>query len=313
MLVYCAPFDPTDWEADVDIPEDGAGDVMQPSWDGDAFTAIKSFGNQLIAFKRTRVWRVYGTNPGEYVFNEQYGGGMPFADTVAVDVDKVLGITDRGPVYYDGSAVQGFYQEYLEEIFRKRVNKSRLDKACACIWRNKYYVSLPVDGSSINNAVLVYDTLERTWLFRDDLNVEAFLPGETALYFTSSTTPGRVWLWHENSWETGECTAAPVKWVTPWNDVSYRAITKGPFDMYLLVEVKDKPVVLKFSIQTEKKIMTKKYFVEPVTFPNQYAKQKRLHFPGFGRRFRLIIESEENQPCWRIVGGIMVVAEVDRD
>lgn len=313
MLVYSAPFDPTDWEADTEIPEDGAGDVMQPSWDGDAFTAIRSFGNQLIAFKRTRVWRVYGTNPGEYVFNEQYGGGMPFAQTVAVDVDKVLGITDRGPVYYDGSAVQGFYQEYLEEIFRKRVNVSALPKACACIWKDKYYVSLPVDGSEINNAVLVYDTKERTWLFRDDLNVEAFLPGETALYFTSSTTPGRVWLWHENSWETGECMAKATRWISPWNDLSYRQITKGPFDVYMLAEVKDKPVTLKISIQTEKKTMTKKYIVFPVTHPDLNAKQKRLHFPGFGRRFRLIVESEAAQPCWRIVGGMLVVAEVDRD
>jgi len=313
MLVYSAPFDPTDWEADAEIPEDGAGDVMQPSWDGDAFTAIKSFGSQLIAFKRTRVWRVYGTNPGEYMFNEQYGGGVPYAQTIGVDVDKILALTDRGPVYYDGSAVQPFYQEYVEDIFHRRINKSAMDKACACMWRGKYYAALPVDGSEINNAVLVYDSQERTWLFRDDLSIESFLPGETALYFTSSTTPGQVWLWHENSWETGECTTAPALWISPWTELGYRQMTKGPWDCYLLVEVKEKPVTLRISVQTEKKTMTKKYIVWPVTDQHLGHKQKRIHFPGYGRRFRLIIESEEGSPCWRLIGGVMLVAEVDRD
>jgi hypothetical protein len=49
MLIYSAPFDPTDWEPNLEIPEDGAGDINQPSWDGDSFTALRAFGNQLIA------------------------------------------------------------------------------------------------------------------------------------------------------------------------------------------------------------------------------------------------------------------------
>lgn len=312
MLVYSAPYDPTNWEANADIPEDGAGDVLQPSWDGDAFTALKSFGSQLIAFKRTRVWRVYGTDPGEYAFKEQYGGGIPYASTIAVDVGKIYGITDQGPVYYDGTSVNKFYQEYLVEIF-KRANKAAMSQCCACLWRGKYYVALPVDGSTVNNAVLVYDSTEGTWLFRNDLCVESFLPGETQLYFTSSTTPGQVWLWRENSWETGTVTSAPLKWVTPWNDLNARSLTKGPFDLYILCEVKDKPVTLWFSIQTEKKTMRKKYVCFPVRDERSQHRQEKIHFPGYCRRFRLIIESEEGQGCWRLIGGIMAELEVDSD
>lgn len=311
-LAYSVPFDPTDWAQDVDIPEDGGGDIRQPSWDGDSFTALKAFGSQLIAFKRTRVWRVLGTDPGEYTFKEQYGGGAPYAATIAVDTYRILAITDYGPVVYDGNSVTDFNKTYVEKIF-ERVNRSCMDKACAVLWHGKYYVALPVDGSQINNAVLIYNTVEGSWLFRDDLHVESFLPGEHALYYTSSTTPGQVWLWRENSWDVGECTAAPAKWVTPWNELGYKQIEKGPFDVYLLCEVQTEPVTLYIMIQTEKKTMTREFHVEPITAPYASHKPKKLHFPGYCRRFRLIIESAPESPPWRLLNGIMVVPEIERD
>lgn len=311
-LVYSAPFDPEDWEANAEIPEDGAGQINQPSWDGDSFTSLKTFGSQLIAFKRTRVWRILGTDPGQYTFKEQYGGGAPYAATIAVDTERILAVTDYGPVYYNGSSVADFYKTYVEGIFT-RVNHDHMDKACACLWHGKYYVALPIDGSETNNCVLIYSTIEGTWLFRDDVKVQAFLPGEHALYYTSNTTPGQVWKWRENSWDIGECTTAPAKWVSPWNELGYKQIEKGPFDVYLLCEVKDQPVWLTFSIQTEKKTMSKRFPIFPVTDPERQAKQKKIHFPGFCRRFRIIIETDENSPPWRLVNGIMVVPEIERD
>jgi hypothetical protein len=55
MLMYSRPFDPTDWTqaGENEEPEDGAGDIQQPSWDGDSFRALRAFGNQLIALSRT--------------------------------------------------------------------------------------------------------------------------------------------------------------------------------------------------------------------------------------------------------------------
>lgn len=102
MLVYSAPFDPFDWSANVEIPEDGAGDILQPSWDGDSFTALMPFGSQLIALKRERVWRILGTDPGEYAFKEQYGGGAAFAGTVAVEGERMLMLGREGLLQYDG-------------------------------------------------------------------------------------------------------------------------------------------------------------------------------------------------------------------
>jgi hypothetical protein len=47
---------------------------------------------------------------------------------------------------------------------------------------------------------------------------------------------------------------------------------------------------------------------------NREHRQKRLHFGGAGRRFRIIIETEEgNTAPWRLVGGLQLVVETDPD
>jgi hypothetical protein len=311
MLVYSAPFDPTNWDEDVDFPEDGAGDIMQPSWDGDSFTALHAFGSQLIAFKRTRVWRILGTDPGEYAFKEQYGGGAPYHATIAVDAERIFMLTQQGLAVYDGLSVNPFRQEFAEGVFR-RMNKAKLDQACGCIWQDRYYLALPMETSIINNAVLIFNLKNNTWLLREDVSVEAFQPTEDALYFTSSTTPGKIWAWKEDSWLNGATTAA-CKWVSPWNDLGHQEIKKGGFDVYLLCEVKSSAATISLSIQTEKKTKTKSYTVQPLGEGQTEFRQKRLHFGGSGRRFRIIIESAASMPVWRLIGGIRIISETDPD
>lgn len=307
MLVYSSPFDPFNWQQNDEIPEDGAGDLKQPSWDGDSFTALTPFGDQLIALKRTRVWRIMGTNPGEYVFNEQYGGGTPYAKTVAVDGTRILMLNRDGVLQYNGESVGPYYQEFAQNIWA-RMNKDSLDEATACIWRNVYYLALPLDGAKANNAVLMYNTEEQTWLLRDDVSVESFLPTEEALYFTSSTTPGKVWQWKEDCQEALE--AQPMRWVSPWFDLNYKNMLKGGFTVYLTVETETE-ATLNISIQTEKKQKTKTVtFTAPAA--GREAKQRRLSFGGNGRRFRFIIESDTLEP-WKLLGGLQIEAETDSD
>ena len=46
---------------------------------------------------------------------------------------------------------------------------------------------------------LIFNMVDRTWLLRKDVSVEAFLTTDDDIYFTSSTTPGQIWKWRENS------------------------------------------------------------------------------------------------------------------
>lgn len=307
LLVYSAPYDPFNWSQNDAFPEDGAGDVMQPSWDGDSFTALTPFGSQLIALKRTRIWRILGTNPGEYAFKEQYGGGTPYADTVAVDGARILMLGREGVVCYDGESASDYERDFAKEVF-SRMNPSALDGAFGCMHRGAYYLALPLDASAVNNAVLRYDTLEKTWLLREDVSVEAFLPTETALYFTSATTPGRLWQWREDAWEEG--AAAPMRWVGPWCDLGMKNIRKGGFTLYLTLECRSE-AALTLTMETERKAKTKTLRFQPPGEGRQPA-QRRVRFGGSGRRFRLRIEAEDGVP-WRLLGGVQIEAEIDID
>lgn len=309
-LYYSRTYNPRDWtEAGPDEqPEDGAGEVRQPSWDGDAFTTLRAFGDQLIAFKRTRVWRVVGTNPGEYIFKEQYGGGAMSANTVAVDANRIYMLGRDGVYAYDGNAVEPFGKEYPSAVF-KRMNVERIDEACGCIWRDKYYLAIPIDGSITNNAVITFDLHDGTWLLRTDLQVESWLPAETALYFTTFNDPYRVNRYVEDAWEDGEAIDETQEWMTPWNDLNYPQKNKGPFAVYFSPEVKDKPADFTLTIDTEKGIKSKTVRIYPdmgyEKRMSREAKVVRVPFAINGRRFRMRLLAKGGA-VWRICGGILI-------
>lgn len=317
MLMYSAPYDPTDWEEDDEHPEDGAGSIQQPSWDGDSFTALKTFGDQLIAFKEHRVWRVMGTNPGEYQFKEQYGGGAPFFNTIAVDVERIYMADLNGLSVYDGMSVTPFRRELIEPIWRT-INKDAMDQMCAVLYQQRYYLAVPIGDSTVNNALIVLNMHDGTILYYDDMKIESLLSTPEAVYATSSDLPGKVFLMNYDSWVCGRAGGGATKWVSPWIDFGRKTIQKGGFDLYITPEVQDDPVELTISIQTEKKTKTKKYTVVPLTEAQREAnrehRNKKLHFGGSGRRFRVIVETAEgNTAPWRLLGGLHLVVETDPD
>lgn len=337
MLMYSAPFDPLDWnmrDPDYDDtlqpgdegyipymvngePEDGAGSIQQPSWDGDSFTALRAFGDQLIAFKEHRVWRIYGTNPREYTFQQQYGGGAPYFNTIAVDVERIYMADLPGLSIYDGMSVSPFWRELIEKLWR-RVNKAAMDQMCAALFQQRYYLAVPMDDSDVNNALIVLNLHDGTILYYEDLNIESMLATPETIYATSSSLPGRALSLGYDSWVYGRASGGATKWVSPWMDFGYKRIQKGGFDLYFTPEVQDEPVTLKISIQTEKKTKTKEYVVQPLTEAQREAEKehrnKKLHFGGSGRRFRVIIETAEgNTAPWRLIGGLHLVVETDPD
>ena len=39
------------------------------------FVALRQYGDNLLAVKRSSVWRIYGTDPSSFTMAQQYGGG----------------------------------------------------------------------------------------------------------------------------------------------------------------------------------------------------------------------------------------------
>lgn len=315
LLMYSTVYDPSDWQpyavGDERAEEDCAGDVRQPSWDGDSFTALKAFGDQLIAFKGSHVWRVMGVSPGEFTFVEQYGGGTKYPNTVVVDIDRIYMADKDGLNIYDGMTVAPFNRGYIEQFWRT-VNRDAMDQMCAAMFKHRYYLAVPTGDSTVNNTLLVFNTEDGSFLVYTDYYIENLMPSLDILYATSATTPGKVYELNYDSWETGVSRGVKSRWETPWMDFNYKTIAKGGYEIYFNPEVKGSPVTFRFTIETEKKSKTKDVTVQPTVFQ---AKQKRIRFGGTSRKFRLIIEvlPHPTRAVWRLTGGIHMVVETDPD
>lgn len=51
-----------------------------------------------------------------------------------------------------------------------RINFNAVDRSVAAYWENRYYLAVPLDGSTVNNAVLVYNFLNKAWESVDTYN-----------------------------------------------------------------------------------------------------------------------------------------------
>lgn len=296
MMTYSAPYDPTDWEQNEEIPEDGAGDIQVPTWDGDGFVSLEQVGSDLVAFKRNSIWRIYGTNPGEFTVQKQYGAGSIEADSIAVANSMVYMLGHEGLMRYDGNTTVPFHQDALKETMA-RMNKNV--KPFGAMRGTTYCLAIAIDGADVCNAVVEYDTQEYTFALRTQLFVSSFLPYDGALYYTSAYAPGKV---YEMRDDYG--LPLPCKWKSGYQDLGLKNSTKSAFTLYLTTEA-ETPFELLLGMRTEKKLKQKAVTVKP-------GKSMRVHLNNQGRYFRLEIECLSAVP-FSIMGGARIDLELDPD
>lgn len=303
MLMYSTPYEPLNWEQNDEYPEDGAGDIQQPSWDGDSFVALRPYGSYLLAIKKNRIWRITGTNPGEYYFKEQFGGGTIVENTVVVYNDYMFLLSYDGLMMYDGTAVQPFRQQHIQDIMR-RVNWGYAGNAVAAMRGTVYCLAIPMDGSTINNAILEYDTAENTFNLRVGVYASSFLEYQNVLYYTDSRPAedaaalvGRVMKLD------GSGAPLAMRYVSAYQDLGYKSITKSGFEVYLIAETRMNVTI---GIRTEKKLKTRRVALEA-------GKAKRVRLNVSGRSFRLELTVDDADEPWQINGGIQINMELDAD
>lgn len=297
-LMYSAPYDPFDWEQNNEIPEDGAGDILQPSWDGDRFVALRNYGSYLLAFKKETVWRVIGTNPGEYVMKEQFGGGTIIENSVAGYGDVMLMLGYDGLMSYDGVGVTAFQQDVVKKIMR-RLSPGYARTATAGVSGETYYLALPLDGSTSNNAILEYSFTDRAFSLREGVSVNSFLEWGGVMYALGGENPAAVYTLGHGE-DSGN--ALPMLWVSGWQDAGARNITKSVFGVYLM---SDTGMEINVGVETEKKLKSKRVTLNP-------GKPKTVRVNVAGRYFRFRFETVQ-EAWWNLSGGYQATFELDYD
>ena len=99
----------------------------------------------------------------------------------------------------------------------KRINRSYVSAAVACYWNNRYYLAVPLDNSTVNNVILVYNFILKQWesidTFPDGFNATNLIVGKKnnlRRLFSVDNTNG-IFLMEELDWdEYGAATGTPV-------------------------------------------------------------------------------------------------------
>lgn len=98
-----------------------------------------------------------------------------------------------------------------------RINRQYSHKAVATYWSNRYYIAVPIDNSTDNNAILVYNFILKAWesvdIYPSGFDVSNFLiakkDNQRRLY--SIDTDQGIFLMEELNWdEYGPSTGTPI-------------------------------------------------------------------------------------------------------
>ena len=204
----------------------------------DELVGLRRINNSTLAcFKTNSVYivsNIYG-NLSDIVLDEvtrEYGA-VSDKSIVQVGSDVLFLSSKRGvsslTVASNGkvSAVDQPVSEAIQPLI-DRIHWNYAEKAVAAFHNNRYYLAVPLDGSIYNNAILVYDLLNKAWAGYDDgeaIKVKEFVEtkhqGKRRLFFLS--TDGFINLYDDDLAECGFVDEIPVS--TTSTDSTFGQIT----------------------------------------------------------------------------------------
>lgn len=308
-VFYSRPYDPFDWTGVEETPEMGGGVINQPTWDGDSFIALETFGGYLLAIKGTTIFEIRGTDPSSFTITQAYGTDGPLeARTICVDRQNMYFLSQSGVGLYDGATLRLLSRDALHETMRMRMDGAQ-GLATACICDHVYYLALAVresagDVITENNCVVEYDTERGTFMIRKGLRVKDFYALGGKVYFTQADGAYEVLRYDDE--DAGGVLGEPMEsiWQTPWLDLG-KAYMKRDFVLRFTAEADENDVPVELTIITDRREKKKTVLLQ------KQRKDYRVKIQTSGVRMQLRIRSGDRSAGWRIYGGVQVEYTLD--
>lgn len=304
-LMYSAPNDPFMWEQFDDVPDDGAGDIQQPNWDGDKFIAIKQFGSSLLAIKERAIWRITGSTPSEFVMRQQYGEGTIAEDTFAVHGSYAFMLTDDDLKVYDGNSTNHLRYGYIRDLLADALKVG--DVNIGRMVQDNYV--LQINTAKYGNVFVLYNTAEGTINVCSSEGATALETHDGELYGLYPVEVDGTSYVQFGKFLTGKGAQHDVTWESAWVDVNAKNMVKSGFIVYLMFDCNNPSadtITFDIGIQTEKKLKSK-------TVTMKYNRVKRIRLNNSGRQMKLLMSIPAQQFEWKIGTGIQVYVEYDYD
>ena len=345
--IYSVVRDAFNWEQDEADPANGAGDIQQPTWDGDEIAAIKEFGNNLLVIKHYSIWRIIGSSPDEFQYRKQYGEGTIAEDTFAVNNSVAYMLTDDDVKVYDGNGTQHFKYGAIKDVLMAAhldPGNDRYTLYAGRMLQDKYilYLQQYMNSGQITPVLIVYDTVEGTvnveqvpalltlevdndklygiFCVSDPTDTSHPIP-DSEYYYTSFVQMAEFFTRHWSGSATRGYTSGfkphtlPVSWESSWLDLSAKNVAKSGFIVYLLFKPVDELIAAELAEATVQCTVTikseKRTKSKTVTLP--FNKMKRVRVNLNARAFKLKLEIPQNNYRWRIGTGVNIYLEYDAD
>lgn len=308
-VFYSRPYDPFDWTDVPETPQMGGGVIGQPTWDGESFIALQTFGGYLLAIKPSTVFEIRGTDPSSFTISEAYGTDGPVEErTICTDRMSMFFLAQGGLGLYDGSTLRLVSRDALYETMRMRMDGTQA-LATACVSGHVYYLALCIknresDVLSENNAVIEYDTERGTFMIRTGIRVKDFFAVGDRVYYTDAGNPYEVMRYNDPKAMGYLNTAMECLWETPWLDLG-KAHKKRDFVLRFTADADEDDVPVELTIVTDKREKTRTVMI------GRQRKDYRVKIQQSGLRVRLRIVSRARAAGWRIYGGVQVEYTLD--
>lgn len=148
--------------------------------DGDRITTLKTYNNAMIVAKERSFHRLTGDNPSDFLVQEisdQYGC---LSNRAAVVFENKLWFLDtKGVVEYNGANI-AIVSNRIESIFLSMNIDAARDNAVAIHYRdfNEVWFAIPINGSTTNNAIVIYDYIADAWTRYTGLFISSLFVGQ---------------------------------------------------------------------------------------------------------------------------------------
>ena len=187
-VYWSRPYDPNDWTPHAQMPEAGGGFVLMPTWNGGRVRGLKNYFGDVVVFKDSDIFRIYGTYPGNYEVVRVHGVSGPVAErTVVPWGDRVFFFSRDGLCAYNGVTARPVDKERVRVFFDGIDYDRAQDTACAAVHKDRLYLALPEKGAEGNSAILEIDLLRDIWTLRRGVRVNDFLAWDGKLLFCNDT------------------------------------------------------------------------------------------------------------------------------
>lgn len=151
---------------------------------GDPIVGWEIFQDNLVVFTRKTKYILFGDDPGNFVLRQSSGKkGAVNQDVIQADPNYIYYLSDDGVYRWNGSA-----DELISDAIQTEIDTiADKTKAAAVIHNNYYRLYYTAQGSIVNNACILWDSLNNFWLRDSDTYVtKPFVNESNDLYEGSS-------------------------------------------------------------------------------------------------------------------------------